>query len=654
MDDDRASLVSVSTASSYASFHPRFLEGNIIVKSSDEVKFRFDHDVLSKWPFPCAQLTAVRYSPMLAEMAQDLRPSLESTALPEQVVPLANARGSTVAFLLDCILTAERRQASGTYPVTVADGNASDGSPGNSSSSGTGETMKRDDDSSAKGAKLDRPPSASVPCQLSEPGSGWPSGRNERNRAKAAEFERNPQLPCPADAMYDRPLDEDAEAGWPRNFEPEAGSNRKNMKDDGSSAADNESTYLTAHSRACSSDNEGPVALALHAPAVTFHEVLGAMQMFELGALRYAVFDALKAAHSKYKFGARLPAEFVYAFSCLYSVGNASYWATRCLASAWHQAGGKIAGWKQVEAPLVHTAFLSKDALSLLKESDRAALERMFGRFSRAVRIFCDSLLSQRSKDDLRFGKKCKTCAERQQWGGNFTLFKRRVLYCFLIPLIIEEPQLVRSKGFLDSKLRQHIACSRCADRFICLVLECWKKIKREVWSLNFNRPTKRKHFAATPARAQNEGASTSASIPASVLPVPPIATTLWGQIDQPAAAVSAPGLGMWAGASPAAASVAAAAAVPVAPLAPPPGTPTVPHAWGTPGADSASVAATSAGAATASDDGWGFPEPIPIPSALNTPGASTASDGGEASALMVSLDGWGLPSAVTAVHGWG
>lgn len=50
MDDDQPSAVPATAAKSNAHFHPRFTEGDIIVTSNDDVKFRFSHDLLSEHP----------------------------------------------------------------------------------------------------------------------------------------------------------------------------------------------------------------------------------------------------------------------------------------------------------------------------------------------------------------------------------------------------------------------------------------------------------------------------------------------------------------------------------------------------------------------------------------------------------------------------
>lgn len=426
-------------------------------------------------------------------MAETLQSPDDSSAMSEQVVPVANARGSTVAFLLDCIVTAERRKNEGTYPVELGAAHwgllpTDTGLVVGGEDEGTDSEASEDEEERENGtqeAKHDQQPAPDPAKVIPEPLSGWPTGRGKRNRAKAAEFARIPRVP-PA-----REPDQDMDAS------AEGLTHLELASDDGMGGSDaSETIYESALSEIST-----PTATAMpQTPIPTFRELLEAMQLFELRNLEHVVFDALKAAHSEPGFDSRLPAEYVYAFSCHYAVGNQSYWATRCLASAWVSSGGpaQILGENALGGrirPRVQFASLAEEAISLLHPEDRQSLEDMFRRFNRAMNSFSDALLQRRAPEEKVFGRKCKNaCPEKDRFHGDFIAFKTHMLNYHVIPLLIGDPQFVRRAAFLDKNLRQHVGCTRCADRLIQDVLRHWKKIGRRAWCLHMRALPKKKH----------------------------------------------------------------------------------------------------------------------------------------------------------------
>ncbi|EJT48847.1 hypothetical protein A1Q1_02182 [Trichosporon asahii var. asahii CBS 2479] len=234
----------------------------------------------------------------------------------------------------------------------------------------------------------------------------------------------------------------------------------------------------------------------LHAP--TFEEVHNVLDAFDLSSLKYVVFDALKASCETHRSDTEAPAhalsvEYIYAFACLYSIGNKSYWATRCLASAWR--AGLVPNATPLDRPRVRFASLDQYPLTLLAEDDLQALKDMFGRFNRAFSMFASHFVGTPPSDrNPRFGRACRQCPVKTEY-DEWPKFKSALLREHLAPILIMNPQFIRKRNWLTDQLRQYITCPRCADRIIHLVLNLWKRVKSNDWSFNIRNRGRKPRF---------------------------------------------------------------------------------------------------------------------------------------------------------------
>lgn len=394
------------------------------------------------------------------------------------------------------------------------------------------------------------------PAQTAPAYSGLPSGRQQRNRAKAAIFQGVPKLPrlCKTAESIERsetllPTQPPEEDEWgPPDWAPtpwggkavSAANEGGGDNDHGTSSGDSEggtesssnaskastpraaspapSTAQSTTSFATAVTGVTPMVVddtfetasestatptpqpELHAP--TFEEVLEVMVAFELDSLKYVVFDALKLSRAAHladttQPGPALSAEYLYAFACRYQIGNKSYWATRCLASAWHK--GLVPGAEPLDRPRVRFSDLDAYPLSKIEPSDFEALKDMFGRFNRSFSIFVSNFAgTPRSDTNTRFGRACKTCpikTEHETWQK----FKRALLREHVAPLVITAPQFMRKRHFLTDTLRQFIDCTRCADRIIHMCLNLWKRVQPDAWSFNPRKRGRKTRFARKP-----------------------------------------------------------------------------------------------------------------------------------------------------------
>lgn len=491
----------------------------------------------------------------------------------EQVVPLTHARGPSLAFLLDCIVEAEKRKAAGVWHIgdNAAAGDDEDDAGDSSGAESENESPGTPSDPFAtyaagfhQAASHPRPPVKKGPAQTPPSYTGLPSGRGVRNRAKAEIFSRAPMLPRLAETaestkrsgLLETQPPDDEEGGWslPNDWKPvpwgaadeaesspadEAGQGEESdsatsMTEAPRPASAAPSTAASTSSFATAVTGVWPAAvappasdpdsepaseatvtvplqpaLALHAP--TFEEVLDVMIAFELDSLKRVIFDGLKASTARHHTTPgrepTLPAEYLYAFACKYEVGNRSYWATRCLESAWR--AGLVPGAAPLDRPRAaphdrpraapldrpRVRFIDLDIypLSLLDNHDFDALKNMFGRFNRAFSIFAASFTGTPPSDgNTKFGRACAQCPVKTEH-GSWSAFKRALLREHVAELVITDPQFMRKRDWLSAKIRQFIACTRCADRIIHMTLHLWKRFQTEAWSF------KRKH--RTPSR---------------------------------------------------------------------------------------------------------------------------------------------------------